>query len=151
MKKLLLPFLTLLFFTACDNKKKEQPTPEPTTWDLLIGTWSITHTGDDENKNNNIEESEKEPLDNTETIEFTFRKDGTMINKYEDKDFPEYNSIDTLKWKLTNNNSEMLLIDDSDPNMMDSSYIIIHSFNATNMILRDKEYADADWAFFVKK
>lgn len=156
-KQLFSPITTLclsglLLATSCGKDKDDDNnnvTPEKTTYEKLLGSWNVTAYADDDNRNGMIEESEKYPIDSTETNTLIFEKGDRYTYVYEDLTDPSFNETDVTKWILSND-KEMLIIDGDSINA-DTAVAIIHTLTDSDLIIYSKEDPYTDWVIMKRK
>lgn len=142
----------LLLATSCGKDKDDDNnnvTPEKTTYEKLLGSWNVTAYADDDNRNGMIEESEKYPIDSTETNTLIFEKGDRYTYVYEDLTDPSFNETNVAKWILSND-KEMLIIDGDSTNA-DTAVAIIHTLTDSDLIIYSKENPYMDWVIMKRK
>lgn len=99
---------------SCGNKDKENTsvTPASTNSVLILGTWEMLYSADDENENGKLDEEEKIFPEDGETFTIYFQSDGTGTtnNKFTDIDGTTDEDIESFSWKLMNDDKELEII-----------------------------------------
>lgn len=151
MKKLfLVPLLVCgvlcVLSTSCKKKNSNNTTtPAASTKDMLTGSWNLTQTADDDNKNGSLDDSEKVNLGTGESGTIIFNTDGTGS-------IYNVSPIDTMQetfmWTLQNNDKEVKILV---PNF-DTTVSAIQSISATDLtLLNDITDAQKSWIILKKK
>lgn len=131
-----------LFTTSC---KKSDDTKSRK--DLLVGSWSYTQTGDDNNNNGVLDDNEKQAVTGTDTSTTVFNSNGSG---YITGNLSGSNITIPLQWNLQNNDNYLRLIY-SFLGTTDTSVVEIKTLDASNLVIRDTSTSPANFSVFVKK
>lgn len=122
-----------ILFSSC---KKEKEDIIPTVQQSLSGEWRITHFVTDYNRNQKLDEEEKEATDPEERMIIFFHPDGTGYTS----SYYLYNSTiekENFTWTLMNNNTELRLVHYDSNYGNDTSTVKINQLNMTDCILEN--------------